>query len=123
MLRSAVYNITLNDVVKIMETAGAPVLGGTLGTNPLVILEALNKAGFAEITNQNSTTNYDSVIVLFGFPGGAHYVAVISNGDGTYTFHNVYTNNPTVVGSLSDFCSGINTKKGWSVWWIIGFNG
>lgn len=65
---------------------------GLLGTRPSAIGKTLRKKGFEVVTfrpkqAQNAET-FDGVVVLAWYWIGAHYVAGIANGDGTYTFYN-----------------------------------
>lgn len=67
---------------------------GLLGTRPSSIVKNLREKGFEVCSfrpKQASDADlYDAVIVLSWFLYGAHYIAGIGNGDGTYTFYNQY---------------------------------
>ncbi len=52
---------------------------------------------------------FDGVIVLYWFFFGAHYVAGIANGDGTYTWYNQFQNPHSM--KLTDFLAHIRKKK------------
>ncbi len=69
-------------------------LFGLLGTRPSTIAKNLRKKQFEveriRIRDAASTPLYDAVIVLYWHFFGAHYVAGIGRGDGTYTLYNEY---------------------------------
>ena len=67
---------------------------GLLGTRPSTIGKNLRKRGFEvrafRPKKAEEAALYDGVIVLTWYLFGAHYIAGIGNGDGTYTFYNQY---------------------------------
>ncbi len=86
---------------------------GLLGTRPSTIPKNLRRKGY-EVTRINpkkagEAEPFDGVIVLYWYFFGAHYVAGIANGDGTYTVYNQYAK-PSPV-TLAAFLEHLGKQK------------
>lgn len=68
---------------------------GLLGTRPSSVAKALKSRGYTveriRPKKAKDAKRFDAVIVLYWHFFGAHYVAGIGNGDGTYTLYNQFT--------------------------------
>ena len=68
---------------------------GLMGTRPSSVAKTLRKKGFSvkkiRLKKAKDAEPFDAVIVLYWHFIGAHYVAGIGNGDGTYTLYNQFT--------------------------------
>jgi len=96
---------------------------GSMGMNPNLIMEFFERNfGNADFGFRNFSYmygDYDAVIILYAYTEpqiGAHYIAGINNGNGTYRFYNYTTTSPMRLEDLySDF-----DKNGWL--FITGWN-
>lgn len=86
---------------------------GLLGTRPSAVPKTLSRKGFTvqriRPNKAGEAESFDAVIVLYWFFFGAHYVAGIGNGDGTYTVYNQYTKPVSV--KLDAFLRYLRTQK------------
>ena len=88
-------------------------LFGLLGTRPASIAKILRSKGFQVQSFRPKKAAeaevFDGVIVLAWYLFGAHYVAGIGKGDGTYTFYNHFSK-PCAM-TLKDFLENQKTVK------------
>lgn len=86
---------------------------GLLGTRPSTIPKNLKKKGFhverIREKKAGEAALFDGVIVLYWHFFGAHYVAGIGNGDGTYTMYNQFAK-PSAM-KLPDFLTHLRKFK------------
>lgn len=88
-------------------------LFGLLGTRPSAIAKILRKKAFdVEPIRRKDAENaeaFDGVIVLMWYFFGAHYVAGIGCGNGTYTFYNQFRRPKQM--KLSEFLHTLQAEK------------
>lgn len=88
-------------------------LFGLLGTRASAIPSNLKRKGFSitpiPIKKAGEAEPFDGVIVLYWYFFGAHYVAGVANGDGSYTLYNQFQKPYPM--KLADFLSYLKKKK------------